>query len=178
MLLGVHCVPGSILNALPILICHSVRWVLQEDTHWSPRYREDPGTYHFSNYHSLIARGWECNLNSGSLSVNCQQTAWGGEWRGCTGRLKHSWRLTWTCRKASALPPCGNLGHVCCQELEHLSEGTLGNDRLALGTNKDKISTQRFIEHQWNPALIGAGRSHQRDVLSQSSCPPSRTRQH
>lgn len=45
--------------------------VLQEDTHWSPRYREDPGTYHFSNYHSLIAGGWECNLNSGSLSVNC-----------------------------------------------------------------------------------------------------------
>lgn len=42
--------------------------------------------------------------------LTVSQTAWGGDWRGCTGRLKHSWSQTWTRRKASALPPCGNLG--------------------------------------------------------------------
>lgn len=74
--------PGSILNALPTLICHSVRWSCRK-TLIDPQGigRIQAPTTSVTIIVSLLG-GLECNLNSGSLSVNCQPDCLG---RGVVG---------------------------------------------------------------------------------------------
>lgn len=68
--------------------------------------------------------------------LTASQTAWGGEWR--LHWVEAQLEADLDTREISVLPSCGNLGLVRCQELEHLSESTLGNGKLALRTDKER----------------------------------------
>lgn len=81
-------------------------------------------------------------MNSGSLSVNCQPDCLGRGLEGLHWEVEAQLEVDLDTQEGLCPASLWESLYVCCQELEHLSESTLGNDRLTLGTNKEEISSQ------------------------------------